>query len=189
MPDRESCERRVYRLATLLTGNPKLATGVITAVVDAQPDLRQLDSAHMDRLTVLRSREIKPAVLRVPLVPSELAEALAALPAQQREAWILGRVYQLPERELARAMDCSLIATKRHLDQADATMERWLGSTKVAKGRRLLLRYTMTLDVPPFFRAQQKRKRIVRYVIFGLIGLIIIAAIIILGHALTDTQV
>jgi hypothetical protein len=58
MADRESCERRVYRLATLLTGNPKLATGVITAVVDAQPDLRRLDSAHMDRLTVLRSREI-----------------------------------------------------------------------------------------------------------------------------------
>jgi putative flippase GtrA len=35
----------------------------------------------------------------------------------------------------------------------------------------------------------RSRKRIVRYVIFGLIGLIIIAAIIILGHALTDTQV
>ena len=55
MLDREACERRVYRLAALLTGNPVAATRVIRAVVGAQPDLRALDDAHMDRLTVLRS--------------------------------------------------------------------------------------------------------------------------------------
>src|SRR5262245_27370010 len=43
MLDRESCERRVYRLATLLTGDPRAATAVIIRVVDAQPDLRRLD--------------------------------------------------------------------------------------------------------------------------------------------------
>ena len=41
MLDRAACERRVYRLATLLTGNPVAATKVITQVVDAQPDLRK----------------------------------------------------------------------------------------------------------------------------------------------------
>ena len=59
--ERPSCERRVYRLATLLTGDPVAATRVIESVVSAQPDLRRLDNAHLDRLTILRSREINPA--------------------------------------------------------------------------------------------------------------------------------
>lgn len=186
MPDRESCERRVYRLATLLTGNPKLAAGVITAVVDAQPDLRRMDSAHMDRLTVLRSREIKPGLLQSPEIPEDLADALAALPAQQRESWILTRVYQLPERELARAMDCSLTATKRHLEQADQAMFERLGPELAADGPRLLLSYSMTLDVPAFFRAQQKRKRIVRLMMFGLIALLVIVAIVVVGYVVVE---
>src|SRR4051794_40768972 len=73
MLDREGCERRVYRLATLLTGNPIAATQVIAQVVDAQPDLRQLDGAHMDRLTVLRSREINPSFLIHETVPAAVS--------------------------------------------------------------------------------------------------------------------
>ena len=76
MLNREACERRVYRLATLLTGNPVAATRVIESVVDAQPDLRRLDNTHMDRLTVLRSRELTPGRLVVETVPPAAAEAL-----------------------------------------------------------------------------------------------------------------
>src|SRR4030095_11058661 len=122
MLDREACERRVYRLATLLTGNPIAATKVIAQVVDAQPDLRNLDSAHMDRLTVLRSREVKPAMLVHELAPPEMAEALANLTPQQREAWVFARVYHVPEREVARAMDCSVTATQRHLELAETAL-------------------------------------------------------------------
>src|SRR5688572_23257240 len=103
---REACERRVYRLATLLTGNPVAAAGVIAQVMDAQPDLRQLDGPHMDRLTVLRSREIPSAMLVDDAVPVALAQALAGLTPQQREAWILCQVYRTPIREAAKAMDC-----------------------------------------------------------------------------------
>ena len=78
MLDRESCERRVYRLATLLTGNPNAAVKVIKSVVSAQLDLRKLDDSHMDRLTVLRSREIKSGAIINQLVPLKLAQALAA---------------------------------------------------------------------------------------------------------------
>jgi hypothetical protein len=180
MSDRQSCERRVYRLATLLTGNPKLAAGVITVVVDAQPDLGRLDSAHMDRLTVLRSREIRAGVLRTPMIPDDLADALAKLPAQQREAWILAKVYQLPDRELARAMDCSLTATKRHLELADQSMRQQLGPELAEDGPQLLLRYSMTLDVPAFFRAQQRRRRIVRWLLSGLLLAILLSAAIVI---------
>jgi hypothetical protein len=161
MLDRAACERRVYRLATLLTGNPIAAAKVIERVVDAQPDLQNLDSAHMDRLTVLRSREISPAVIANDHVPMEVAEALAGLTDQQREAWVFARVYGLAEREMAKAMDCSVTATQRHLEKAEETMAARLG--KGAGGAATSLReYSMSLDVPEFYRARRRRRRRLR---------------------------
>lgn len=157
MLDREACERRVYRLATLLTGNPVAATKVISQVVDAQPDLRGLDSAHMDRLTVLRSREIKSAVVVNELVPVALAEALATLPAQQREAWVFARVYQMEVREMSRAMDCSVTATQRHIEQADAHMRQRLGEAATG-APHTLRRFSMSIDVPKFYRVDRRRR-------------------------------
>ena len=158
MFDRAACERRVYRLATLLTGNPVAATRVIERVVDAQPVLANLDSAHMDRLTVLRSREVKPAVLVSDLVTLQISEATASLSPQQREAWVFARVYRVPEREMARAMDCSLTAAVRHLEQADAAINQRLGAT-ASSAAPILLTYSMTLEVPRFYRLQQQRRR------------------------------
>ncbi len=159
MLDREACERRVYRLATLLTGNPVAATKVIHYVIEAQPDLSQLDSAHMDRLTVLRSRELPVSILAFDKVPHRLAEALANLSPQQREAWVFARVYGAPEREIAKAMDCSLTATLRHLEQADTTLRARLGESGAADAPRIILEYSMQLDVPEFYRAQRRRQR------------------------------
>ncbi|MHC5022634.1 MAG: sigma-70 family RNA polymerase sigma factor [Planctomycetota bacterium] len=175
MVDREACERRVYRLATLLTGNPLAATSVIAQVVGAQPDLSRLDSAHLDRLTILRSREIPAAALVSDLVPVSDAATLAGLPFQVREAWVLARVYRLSAREMARAMDCSLTATTRHLDQADAAM----GATGEGAAASILA-FSQSLDVPGFYRAEQRRRRRVRQVILpvaagvALIGVILL---------------
>jgi hypothetical protein len=158
MLDRAACERRVYRLATLLTGNPVAATNVIAQVIDAQPDLREMDSAHMDRLTVLRSREIKPAVLVSDYVPIALAEALAGLTAQQREAWVFSRVYQMGVREMARAMDCSVTATQRHIEQADSYVRDKAGQS----AHDALRAFSMSLDVPRFYRMDRSRRQRVR---------------------------
>jgi hypothetical protein len=161
MLDRDACERRVYRLAALLTGNPLAATKVIAQVVDAQPDLGHLDSAHMDRLTVLRSREIAPSSLVSDLVPREMAQALASLTPQQREAFVFGRVYHTPLREMARAMDCSTAATERHVHMADAALHGALGAA-ADKAASTLLSYSMTLDVPAFHRAARLRRKRMR---------------------------
>lgn len=169
MLDRTACERRVYRLATLLTGNPNAATAVIAQVVDAQPDLSRLDSAHMDRLTVLRSREIAPATLAHDQVDSSVASAVAALNPQQREAWVLAKVYRVPQREVARAMDCSVTASQRHLELADAAIERDLAA-KASAAPSILLAYSMSLDVPRFYRLEQRRRRHTR------IALLVMAA-------------
>lgn len=179
MLDREACERRVYRLATLLTGNPNAATRVIEQVVDAQPDLRDLDSAHMDRLTVLRSREIATATLVHELVPAPIAEGMASLSPQQREAWVFANVYRVPEREIARAMDCSVTATQRHLELARSAFAARLKPGD-ADPAATLLRYSMSIDVPRFYHMQRQRRRHWRVAIIIIGG---IAAALIIGAA------
>lgn len=156
--DRESCERRVYRLATLLTGNPVAAAKVIAQVVDAQPDVRKLDSAHMDRLTVLRSREIAPSAIVDNAIPISTAEALAGLSPQQREAWVLRHVYRAPDREIARAMDCSVTATQRHRETSETILRECLREGQIDNLGNALLTYSMSLDVPNFYRAAKRRR-------------------------------
>ncbi|MDY7110229.1 MAG: hypothetical protein SYC29_16490 [Planctomycetota bacterium] len=176
MLDREACERRVYRLAALLTGKPRAATRVISAVVGAQPDLRRLDDAHMDRLTVLRSREIDTAILAEPSIPRPVAEGLASLTAQQREAWVFSAVYRLELREMARAMDCSTRAAQRHLDLAEAAMARATGG-RVREAAEALLRYSMSLEVPEFYRARRRRRLRLRLAL-RIAGIVLIIALL-----------
>ena len=177
MLNREACERRVYRLATLLTGNPVAATRVIESVVDAQPDLRRLDNTHMDRLTVLRSRELTPGRLVVETVPPAAAEALALLTSQQREAWVFTHVYRIEMRDAARAMDCSVTATRRHLQVAEDAVAERLG-TAVEQAAEALLSYSMALDVPAFYRAARRRRRRRRLLIkIGAAGAALLAII------------
>ena len=173
MLNRDACERRVYRLASLLTGNPNAATQVIEQVVSAQPNLDDMDTGRLDRLTVLRAREIPTAAIVVDGVPMALAEALAALPPQQREAWVLGRVFRLPLREMARAMDCSRQASQHHLDLAAAALRPFLSDAQLDPAERLL-QHTFQLDVPAFFRARQQRRRRVRLALRIAVVLIII---------------
>ena len=176
--DRNACERRVYRLATLLTGNPNAATKVIKAVIGAQPDLRKLDGAHIDRLTVLRSREIKPSRIVSDHVPAEMAAVLAELPSQQREAWVFKHVYRLPPREMARAMDCSARAIDQHLSNAEGFVNGQVGAARSDLMARALLTYTMQLDVPEFYRAQVKRTMMWK-LLKRIIKLLILIAIVI----------
>ena len=171
--DREACERRVYRLATLLTGNPHTAVRVIEAVVKAQPDLRRLDSPRLDRLTILRCREIEPARLMDDAVPRPVAAALATMPAQPREAWVLTHAYRVPRRETARAMDCSVTATDRHLEHGEAVMAKALGNGADAAAGTVL-DYSMALHVPGYYRQRVERRRRRRLVLMavGLLSLV-----------------
>ncbi|MHC4100146.1 MAG: hypothetical protein ACYSW1_04580, partial [Planctomycetota bacterium] len=175
--NRTACERRVYRLATLLTGDPVAATRVIEAVVDAQPDVRRLDSAHLDRLTVLRSREIEPAQITDPAVPPAAARALARLPGQAREAWVLTHAYRLELRETSRAMDCSTTATKRHLERAEQILAAALGDA-VEIARQRLGAYSMSLSIPAFYRARRRRRQQARRLLVAVALAAIIALIL-----------
>ncbi len=181
MLDRAACERRVFRLATLLTGDPSKALRIISQVVDVQPDMRNLDGAHMDRLAVLRSREVKAIPLADECISTAVCGAIGLLNIQQREAWVLARVYGMEPREMARAMDCSVTATQRHLQQADDLVAGRLQS-RAADAARRVLEFSMSLDVPAFHRVQQahrkKAKRMMVALAMGLAMSIVFAIVL-----------
>jgi hypothetical protein len=182
MLDLRACERRVYRLAALLSGNPTSAAGVIQAVLSAKPNLRELDSAHMDRLTVLRAREIEPGQIVDDRVSSHVARAVAELSPQQREAWIFVRVYGVPMREAAKAMDCSVTALTNHMKLAieavDAALAKDERGTTPDQAAAMLGRWAMAIDVPRFVEREQSRRRRVRVALVFLAGIFALGAIV-----------
>lgn len=132
---RSAAQARAWRLALLLTGSEDLAAEVAIQVRRAQPRLEALDPRRLDRLVVLRSREVVQRAPRhasraptsaapdtaaeAPQEARALVGALAAIEEQPREAWILARIDGLDEIEVARSMDCSKTATARFLAEAD----------------------------------------------------------------------
>lgn len=175
--NRAACERRVYRLATLLTGDPAGAERVLAAVERSQPDLRAPDSARLDRLTVLRSREAASGPLSDAALPLDAARAVASLAAQPREAWLLVRAYGLPLRETARAMDCSVTATTRHIELADDRMASKLGGRGVADTIEAVRAYSKSLELPEHYVAQRRRRRRNRSLLV-LIGLVLLVLLL-----------
>ncbi len=158
--NRAACERRAYRLATLLTGDPiRRAVGVLEAVERSQPDLRAIESVRLDRLTILRSREVTAGPLPAEALPADAASALADLAAQPREAWMLIRAYGLPLRETARAMDCSATATRRHIELADRRMAATLDGQGVAGAIEALRAYSKSLRLPDHYVVHRERRR------------------------------
>ncbi|MFG0284311.1 MAG: hypothetical protein ACF8R7_07800 [Phycisphaerales bacterium JB039] len=129
---RRSAEARAWRLALLLTRDAEQAAEVAIQVRKAQPRLERLDPRRLDRLVVLRSREVAqrrrrraaPAADAAP-APERvrpLLDALRRLGHQVQEAWIFARVDELGEIEMARAMDCSKSAAARFLAEADSAL-------------------------------------------------------------------
>jgi hypothetical protein len=159
--DRTACERRSFRLALLLTGEARAALAVLESVLAAQPDVRAIDGAHLDRLTILRTRELASARAKrskrsrsAPAGVSELwsGTTFGDLPGQAREAWVLVRVLALPDREVARAMDCSISAARRHMQLA----EEQLGDAGGELEERLRAR-ALTAEVPAVVRERRER--------------------------------
>lgn len=56
-----------------------------------------------------------------------LAEAVAAMPAQMREAFVLRRVHDLPQREIARRMRISESTVEKHIGKGVKFLIVWFG--------------------------------------------------------------
>ncbi|HWB20208.1 MAG TPA: sigma factor-like helix-turn-helix DNA-binding protein [Phycisphaerales bacterium] len=143
-----ACERRVYRLATLLTGSHRAGGRVLLRVLQAQPRLVDLDDAHMDRLTVLSARELAGARFEGSKNVNQYVAAVAGLTSQQREAWTFCRLYGLNAREAAKAMDCSWKAVQSHLTSAEHALAGLLGDEDRSQCEAVVLAESVQTDVP-----------------------------------------
>ncbi len=148
----------------------------------SQPDLRAIDSARLDRLAILRSREVTAGPLPAEALPADAAGAIADLAAQPREAWVLIRAYGLPIRDTARAMDCSVTATKRHIELADRRMAATLDGHGVAGAIEALRAYSISLRLPDHYVVRRERRRQNGRVL----TLIIIVLVVVLLMAVID---
>ena len=167
---REVYERRIWRLAYLLTGNAPGAARLADRVLRDQPRIERLEPARLDRTVIQHARDLprttSEAIPDLPAPQGEAAEALRAvlsLPEQPREAWVLARVDELEDLHVSRAMDCSKTASRNHLNAADAQMaSRFAGDA--LRPARALRAFADSLDPGRIIRAhrQERRTRAVR---------------------------
>ncbi len=163
---RAAYERRVWRLAYLLTGNAPGAALLVDRILRDQPSLEQLEPARLDRVVVQHARGLpRPkAPAPVPALASlrpEAAKALDAvreLPEQPREAWVLARVDEVDELHMSRAMDCSKTAARNHLAAADQQMSARFGASAEAAASAIRS-FADSLDPGPIIQAHRQERR------------------------------
>jgi DNA-directed RNA polymerase specialized sigma24 family protein len=183
-------QRRVWRLAYLLTGNAPGAAALVDRVFRAQPDLMNLEPARLDRLVIQHARDLPVAA---PLAAGQLPEpppgvrrtldAILKLPEQPREAWVLARVDELDELHVSRAMDCSKTASMHHLAAADTQMAAALGDTAAA-AIRSLRGFADALNPDPIIRAHRELARRIRFRRAALTGGALLVLVLVFALAL-----
>ncbi len=183
---RNALERRVWRLAFLLTGDREGAAALVDRILDAQANLDALEPARLDRLVILQAREmmgvasLPPADFSNGPLQERALRAAHAMGAQAREAWVLARVDIVDELWMSRAMDCSRTAARQHLAGADEVMRSRLGGDYDAAVMELR-KFADSLDPGPIIAANRRkrhRRRLERRMAAG-----IIVAVVILGAA------
>lgn len=142
---REAYERRVWRLATLLSGDQHRAAQLALRIVDTRASLEDLDAPRLDRLVILTARRWRDdsqagsdagsaasgeaSERQAGSVPDAemILRYLRSQPFQQGEVWILRRVDALEDIRASQAMDCSRSAAGRFLERAEADLLEHFG--------------------------------------------------------------
>lgn len=186
---RAALERRVWRLAFLLTGDGAGAAVLVDRVLDAQEDPASLEPARLDRLVIQQAR----GLARVQRAKAEITdagarralEAALSLEHQPLEAWVLARVDDVDDLWLGRAMDCSKSAARNHLNAAEERMKAVLGAGYGADVAALK-RFADGLDAGPIIASERaaRRKRAWR----RRIAIGVVVGIVVLGAGLIALQ-
>lgn len=173
---RAALERRVWRLAFLLSGDGAGAAALVDRVLRARGDAATLEPARLDRLIIQHARSL---TARVPMDEGDLAQvalrAARSLSEQPREAWVLSRVDGVDELWMGRAMDCSRTAARMHLATADDFMRSRLGA-RHDEAVEALRRFADGLDPGPIIAAhrvmarKRKNRRLVAGTLVALLG-------------------
>lgn len=189
--ERDALERRIWRLAYLLTGDAPGAVALVDRILDAQPNPGALDPAHLDRLVIQQAREMSRVARkgRAPAAPlagakpaaQEALTAALAMPHQPLEAWVLVRIDDLDELRMSKAMDCSRTAARNHLAAGDEQMRQRLGD-RLGPAVAALKEMADSLDPGPIIAAHRAARRKQRRRRVGTITVVV--AIVLLAAAL-----
>ena len=130
----EAYERRVWRIALLLTDDAPGADSILEGVVRVQPDLAKVGDTRLDRMVVLAARGWRGSgpglgeLLELDEATGELWRAVGDLGEQAREAWVFRELEGMESIRAARAMDCSRTAMEQvHLEAARRVLDARLG--------------------------------------------------------------
>ncbi len=185
----EAIERRIVRLALLLLANEVEAVRLIGPVLGlerAGADLGELELPNVDRLVVLRAREVRAGKTHevhaaFPGEAGALLRALHELPGQAMEAFIFGHVERHDLRRVSRTMDCSTTAIGRHLESAEAELAaRFKGDLEAATAA-LHAAYEAFDPMPAIQTVRAgavRRRRRRRWMIAVLLAIIVVAVIL-----------
>lgn len=122
MDREEALQRRVIRLALLLTAEPSRAADALAIILSTNPDILRIGESRIDRMIIQHARgELAPKTASVTDIPLQTVVSLSeparrlwnasrTLDTQPREAWILRDLEEMDEIPTARAMDCSRTA-------------------------------------------------------------------------------
>ena len=172
MDVREAYERRVWRVALLLTDDVHAAEEILVRVVGVQPELQKIGDTRLDRMVVQASREMTPDADRVPLDQAveideptrTLWHAVRDLGPQAREAWVFRQLEGMDPIRTAQALDCSRNALEEvHLAGARRVLEARLGESEAVEATRRLAAALEGLDASEALaRAAARRSEVMR---------------------------
>ena len=181
----EAYERRVWRIALLLTDDDRAAGEILEHVIGVQPDLAKVGETRLGRMIVQASRERSGAGGRalaefVELDEGALAlwEEVRGLGEQAREAWVFRELEGMGAVETARVMDCSRTAVEEvHLAGAVRALAQRFGEEGLAGSTVRLADALDRLDATGALeRASATRGRVVmrrRWVSAAMLGVLL----------------
>ncbi|MEO1128681.1 MAG: hypothetical protein AAFX05_03120 [Planctomycetota bacterium] len=132
----EAYQRRVWRLALLLTDSGAHADATLAQVLRTQSDILRVGESRLERMVVLASRQTTASggerplnsLLELDESAGRLWNAVRQLEQQPREAWLFRDLEGADLIPAARAMDCSRTALEQvHRKAALESLQATLG--------------------------------------------------------------
>lgn len=142
-----------HRIALLLTGDARAARWIVSWLVERYSS--KLDDEALDAWfrhhTVLRAREVK-SIGKDGVFSSTgdiqrdaFAKAVAGLPHQQREAWLLATIEGWPMRLVGASMDLSQTAAMNHLNAAKKQLGSLVGESSALEAKMIEIHRATTM--------------------------------------------
>jgi len=163
----ETRSENSYRIALLLTGDARAARWIVGWLVERYSSklVEEALEAWFRHHTVLRARELKSIGKDGIFAPTgdiqrdAFARAVATLPHQHREAWLLATIEGWPMRLVGASMDLSQTAAMNHLNAAKKQLGSLVGDSGDLEAKMIEVHRATTMPSGLIDKAVARRVR------------------------------